>query len=699
MKKVFILLSSVFLILNSFSFSQTQKDAVLMTIGSDKVTVDEFMNVYKKNNNRDGSALDKKSLEEYLDLYTIFRLKVKEAKEMGIDTTKAFRDELTGYRKTLAQPYLTEKDAIDNMVKEAYDRMQWDIRTSHILVKMDADPAPEDTLDAYTKTILIRDFINGKTTPAALKKYETAVKTSLKISKTSPPKDTLAAFNKLNPLKSMFKLKAHDFTSVAKVVSDHNSKANGGDLGYLTGMSGQGYPYEYENAAYKAKPAEVYGPIRTSMGYHLVFVTDKRAHKELHLEHLMLLFKKGMTHADSAKMKMKIDSISGLLKKGNNFEDLAKTVSDHKETAKKGGDIGWLSMGSNFPPEFKDAAFAIKSDGLVSEPVQTRFGWHIIKRIGSRGLVPFDSLKADLKAKVQKDARASVAKDKMIAKVKTQYAFKETMPKNLSDFYAVVDSTLPAGQWKAEKAKALTKPIFTILDKTYTQQDYAMYMEKNYRVAGKIPAKRIVDALYKPFVEETVMNTKENRLEQEFPDFRMLMEEYRDGILLFNLTDQKVWTKAIKDTSGAKEYHEKNKDKFMWEERLDASVYTCKDDKTAEKVKKLLKSNKTDKDILASLNKDTIINVSIDSKLYMKGDNAMLDKTGWTPGITANETVKNKVVFANIRKVMKPTPKSYAEARGLVTSDYQSWLEKNWIDSLRKKYPVSVDRKVFDSIQ
>lgn len=461
------------------SFAQPKKDAVLMTIGNDKVTVDDFLNVYKKNNNRDGAALDKKSMEEYLDLYTIFRLKVKEAKEMGIDTTKAFRDELSGYRKTLAQPYLTEKDAIDNMVKEAYDRMQWDIRTSHLLVKMDADPSPEDTLDAYTKIILIRDFINGKPNPAALKKYETTVKTSLKISKTSPPKDTLAAFNKISPLKSMFKLKAHDFTSVTKVVSDHPSKSNGGDLGYLTGMSGQGYPYEYENAAYKAKQGVVYGPIRTAMGYHLVFVTDKRAHKELHLEHLMLLFKKGMTKDDSTKLKMKIDSISGLLNKGENFEDLAKKISDHKETGKKGGDIGWLSMGSNFPPEFKDAAFAIKDNGGISLPVQTRFGWHIIKRIGSRDLLPFDSLKSDLKAKVQKDARASVAKDKMIAKVKTQYAFKETMPKNISDFYAVVDSTLPMGQWKADKAKGLTKPMFTILDKTYTQQDFAAHIEKN----------------------------------------------------------------------------------------------------------------------------------------------------------------------------------------------------------------------------
>src|ERR1035437_1105347 len=268
----FILLPITIGIVSSSVFSQTHNnDAVLMTLGNDKVTVGDFVNVYKKNNTKE-SALDKKALEEYLNLYTVFRLKVKEARELGIDTTKAFRDELTGYRKTLSAPYLTEKDAIDNLTKEAYDRMQWDIRTSHILIKVDQDAASQDTMDAHTRISLIKDFIAGKGNIAAFKKYEAKVKVDLKISKTSPPKDTLAAFNKLNPLKKMFALKTHDFASVAKVVSEHaSSKSSGGDLGYLTGMAGMGYPYEYETAAYKAKQGEVYN-LRTSLGYHLIVV-------------------------------------------------------------------------------------------------------------------------------------------------------------------------------------------------------------------------------------------------------------------------------------------------------------------------------------------------------------------------------------------------------------------------------------------
>jgi peptidyl-prolyl cis-trans isomerase SurA len=682
---------------SSAAFAQTHNDgAVLMTIGNDKVTVGEFVSVYKKNNSKE-SSLDKKALEEYLNLYTVFRLKVKEARELGIDTTKAFRDELTGYRKTLSAPYLTEKDAIDNLTKEAYDRMQWDIRTSHILIKVDADATPQDTMDAHTRISLIKDFIAGKGNPSAFKKYEAKVNADLKISKTSPPKDTLVAYNKLNPLKKMFALKTHDFASVAKVVSEHASKSSGGDLGYLTGMAGMGYPYEYETAAYKAKQGDVYG-LRTSLGYHLVVVTDKRQHKELHLAHIMLLFKKNMSHDDSAKMKMKVDSISGFLKKGQPFEELVKKYSDHKETIKKGGDIGWIAFSSNYPNEFKDAAFALKDNGSVSEPVKTRFGWHIIKRLGDRSLLPFDSLKSDLKAKVQKDARNVVAKDMFLSKLKTQYTFKEDL-KARDEFYKAVDSTLFMGKWNAEKVSSLKKPMFWIQSKAYTQEDFAKYLEKNQRGGVQKNAPKIINSVYKQFTEETLLATKENNLEKDYPDFKMLMDEYRDGILLFNLTDQKVWSKAIKDTTGAKDFYEKNKNHFMWDERLDASIYTCKDEKSTDKVKKLIKENKSDKDILSALNKDTVINVSIESKTFSKGDNAMLDKSGWNLGTTANEKVKNKIVFANIRKIVKPTPKTYLEARGLVTSEYQTWLEKNWIDSLKQKYPVSVDKKVLDSIQ
>ncbi len=695
MKNIPIFLLSVAFLAPLVGNCQMKNEDILMTLGKDNVTVGEFVGVYKKNNNKEGASLDKKAMEDYLNLYTVFRLKVMEAKELGIDTTAAFVSELSGYKKTLAQPYMTEKEVIDNLVKEAYDRMRWDVRTSHILVGIDD---LSDTVDSYLKISIIKDFINGKPNVANLKKYEALVNKKLNISKTSAPRDTLAAFNAISPLKKMMKLKTHDFASVAKVVSEHGSKNSGGDIGYLTGLMGQGYPYEYESAAFRANKNEVYGPFRTSLGYHLIVVTDKRMHTELHLEHCMFMFRKNMTHDDSLKLKMKVDSISNAILKNKNFEEVAKSSSEHKETAKRGGDIGWLSLSSNFPEEFKQASFALTENGMISGPVKTRFGWHLIKRIASRNLPPFDSLKIELKAKVQKDVRANVAKDIMLSKLKTKYLFTETL-NAYKDFYPpVADSTLSLATWSASKAKGLTKPLFKVRDKTYTQQDFAAYIEKNSRQVAKTGPKNMIDALYQLYVEETILATRENSLESEYPEFKMIMNEYRDGILLFNLTDQKVWTKALKDTTGAKEYYEKNKEHFLWDERLDASVFTCKNKKTEEMVRKLLGKNKAESEVVSLVNKDTSMFVFVETKYFLKGENPMLDKLGWTPGVTSSELVKNKIVFANIHKILKPTPKTYAEARGLLVSEYQTGLEKEWVDSLKKKYPVSINKNVFDSI-
>ncbi|MFH1005424.1 MAG: peptidylprolyl isomerase [Bacteroidota bacterium] len=678
-------------------FGQTQNDAVLLTIGNDKITVGEFLNVYRKNNNKE-SIVDKKALDEYLDLYTLFRLKVKEAKEIGVDTTKAFLEELKGYRKTLAQPYLIEKNAVDNLVKEVYDRIQWDLRTSHILIKINPEALSQDTSDAYMRIIMIRDFLQGKTNLSAFKKYETSLKASMKISKNSSHQDSLNYSNKINPLKKMFAMKGHDFSSVAKEISDHSSKVSGGDLGYFIALSGTGYPYEYESAAYKSKAGEIVGPIRTSLGYHLILVTDKKPHQEIHISHIMLMFKKEMTKDDSLKLKSRIDSIALQLKNGKDFAELAKKISEHKETAKKGGDMGWMSRTSNFPVEFKDAGFNLKDNGSISAPINSRFGWHIIRRTAIKGVAPFDSLKFDLKNKVQKDVRISIAKDAMIIKLKAKYNFKEDINAR-NEFYKSIDSTIMTGKWKADKVSNLNKQMFSLLTQTFSQQDFAKFIEKTQHAGEKKDIQHLVNFFYKQFVDETCMNIYDSRLEIEYPEFKAVMNEYRDGILLFNLSDQEVWSKAIKDTTGAKEFYEKNKENFMWEERVDVTMYYCADEKIAEKVKKMIGQKKTEKDILNALNKDTVINVSIENKLLLKGDNAMIDETAWALGFTPNKPLKDKIFFADIHKIIKPTPKTYQESRGLVTNKYQLWLEKNWIDLLKKKYPVTVNRKILDSIQ
>lgn len=629
--------------------SLAQNDAVLMTIAGDKITVGEFLSVYKKNNYKESTSIDKKAIDTYLDMYVNFRLKVQEAREMGLDTSKAFKEELNGYRKQLSAPYLTDKDVNENLLKEAYDRMQWDVRASHILVKCAPDALPKDTLAAYQKIMKLRSRV----------------------------------------LKE-------DFNKVAKepgVSDDPSAKENGGDLGYFTAFS---MVYPFETACYSTEVGKISMPVRTQYGYHIVKVIDKKPHSEILTAHIMLKTTKGMSAEDSLKAKQKIDEIYQKAKKNEDFGALAKQFSDDHGTQSKGGELPPLSLGASFPQEFKDAALALKNDGDVSEPLRTRFGWHIIKRISVKTPVTFEESKTDLKNKISKDLRSSKGREVLLAKIKKDYAFKEDV-KALNAFYPLMDSSVFKGKWQAAKDAKLNKQMFNLQDKKFTQQDFAKYIESHQTQRPAIDFKIIVNTMYKNFVDESCIAYEETRLDIKYPEFKMLMDEYRDGILLFELTDKKVWSKAVKDTVGLKNYYENNKDKFMWDERLDATIYSCSDEKIAKIVRDMLKKKKTEKEVLAAVNKNSQLNVSAETKLFQKGDNPILDS--WTPGVTASKTVNGKIVFADIRKIMKPEPKSFNDSKGLVTAEYQSAVEKEWMDSLKKKYTVQVNKDVLSGIK
>lgn len=630
--------------------AQTNKEAVLMSIGDTKVTVAEFENVYKKNNTKDANAIDKKSLEEYLDLFVNFKLKVKEAEEMKLDTSAAFKTELAGYRKQLSQPYLTDKDVNDKLLKEAYDRMSTEVRASHILIKCAENALPKDTIAAYNKIIDLRNQINNK--------------------------------------------KA-DFATLAKQYSeDPSAKDNGGDLGYFTSLQ---MVYPFENAAFNGKVGDVSMPVRTRFGYHILNIVDRRAAQgEVLVAHIMVKTPKDMSKEDSINGQKKIDEIYQKVKAGEKFDDLAKQYSDDKGSAVKGGELPWF--GSNrMPPEFEAAAFALKNNGDVSSIMRTKYGWHIIKRINRRGIQTFDELKAELKSKVSKDSRSQAGRTSMIAKIKKEYKFKDNA-KAKSEFYAVVDSNFFNGAWKASKAAKLTKPMFNLNEKQYTQADFALFLESHQTKRAKADVKFVVDALYNQFVEESCIAYEESRLDQKYPEFKALMQEYRDGILLFDLTDRKVWSKAVKDSVGLKDFYEQTKQNYLWEQRADATIYTCLDEKVAKQVRDLLKKNKTEKEILTVVNAKSQLNLQTETKLFLPKENKLIDEN-WNPGISPNKKDGSKIIIVEVRKLLKPEPKALNESKGLVTADYQNYLEKEWIASLKKKYAVNVDKTVLSTIK
>ena len=658
MKKILIGFSALSFISIS---ALAQNDQTILVIDGKNISKAEFENVYKKNNGKE-VATDKKSLNEYMDLFINFKLKVKEAEAMGLDTVSAFKQELGGYRKQLAAPYLTDKNVNEGLITEAYERMKTEVRGSHILVK-----CAEDAL----------------------------------------PKDTLIAYNKINEYRKRA-VKGEDFAKLAVESAkdgDPSATDNKGDLGYFTSLQ---MVYPFENAAFNTKVGEVSQIVRTRFGYHILKIVDKRPNQgEMLVAHIMVRLKKEMTGLDSINAKKKIEEIYAKVKAGEKFNELAKQYSEDKQSAEKGGELNWFSAGKMPVVEFENKAFALKNNGDYSEPFMTKYGWHIVKRLDKKDLpAPFETVKAEIKQKVNKDSRSQAGRSALITRVKKENNFKEnktivkkiaTFPA-LTEFEAVIDSSYFLGKWKADKASALTKEMFSLGDKKYTQTDFAKFLETRQTRRVVSDKKFTLEQQYKNFVEESAVAFEESKLESKYPEFKALMQEYRDGILLFELTDRKVWSKAVKDTTGLKEYYEKNKNNYLWDERADVTTYKCADEKIAKEVRKMLSKKKTEKEILDVINKKSQLNLATETVMYVKGENKMIDEN-WKEGVSADIKKDDKVIILVVNKVLPKTPKLLNEAKGMVTADYQNFLEKDWLTNIRKDHTIEVKEDVLNSVK
>ncbi len=656
-----ILNASLTLLIGIFAlsaFSQSN-DPVLLQVANEKVTKNEFIKVFEKNNTQ-GEKPDNKAIEEYLDLFINFRLKVTEAKNLGMDTVKSFRDELAGYRKQLAQPYLADNLMNDRLVQEAYDRKKYDVRASHILVRVDKMAAAADTLVAWNKIMQIRKRI----------------------------------------------IKGEDFGKVAADVSEDPSakdrdangqkvKGNQGDLGFFTAFD---MVYPFESAAYNSKMNEVTMPVRTDFGYHLIKVTDKiPALGKVQLAHIMLVFPTKGTLDDSLKVADSANLAYKFLKGGSDFGDMAKKFSDDVSTSGKGGVLPWFGV-NRLLPEFTINVQKLKQKGDYSEPFQTNYGWHIIKLVDRKPIGSFEEEKDEISKRIPRSDRNMEIQNSFIVKTKANYGFTENAAA-LSELTKAVTDSIFTASWKVEQAAGLDKNLFTIGTKTYTQADFAKQLATTQRNGQKSDIAAYVQQQYYTFVNEAIAKYADSQLESEKPDFKALISEYHDGILLFDLTDKKVWSKAVKDTVGLQQYYEANKNTYMWETRLDASIITIKDPSIIKALKKQLKKGVSDDQILAKFNHDTIQKVTIERKKFLKGENMNLQNVEWKAGISEMMPLAdNENVIVVVHAVVPPEPKLLSEIRGAMTADYQNYLEKKWISELLAKYKVEVNREVFNTL-
>jgi peptidyl-prolyl cis-trans isomerase SurA len=697
----------------SLSAIAQTSEPVIMTINGKPVYKSEFENVYHKNSGKEVNK-EQKSVKEYVDLFSTFKMKVFEAEANGLDTNNSFKTELAGYRKQLAAPYLTDKNVNDALLQEAYERMKTEVKAAHILIRLTEDALPKDTIEAYTRIMIIRDALMGKNpTASKIAEYENLLKKSSSgLTKTSTHQDTTNYNAKLNAVKGItatLNSGSDKFTAAAKKTSEDPSAVdNGGDLGYFTSLQ---MVYPFENAAFKANVGEITMPVRTRFGYHILKISDKRPSQgEILTAHIMVKFAKDMGEKEKANLKTKIDEIYTKLQAGEKFEDLARQFSDDKPSAEKGGQLQWFGS-SRMPIEFEKAAFALKNNGDYSEPFMTTYGWHIVKRIDKKGLASFADMKGDLKQRIGKDSRTQAGKTSLIAKIKTENNFKENASAK-KDFLKVIDSTVYQGKWEAKKAERLgNKELFRLSNKNkvtnkdtviiYGQNDFAKYIEAHQTARAKTDHNMFLQQSYKEFVDETIINFEDAHLETKYPEFRHLLKEYRDGILLFDLTDQKVWSKAVKDTAGLREYYEKNKNNFLWDERADVTMYNCLNDKIAKEVRAMLKKNKSEKEIVETINKTSQLNVNAESITYLKGENKNVD-ANWKQGIVTTDikdSKDNKIIVLVVNKVMEKTPKTISEAKGMITADYQNYLEKEWLAYLKNKYTVKLNEDVLKTVK
>ena len=621
-------------------------DPVLFTIDGQPVPASEFSYIYAKNN-RDDADFSEASLRDYLDLYTKFKLKVREAYAMGLDTVSTLQTELAGYRKQLADSYLTDKEITDRLVDEAYKRMQEDVQVAHILIKTNPNVAT----------------------------------------------DTLAAYGKIQAIYK--RLQAGEaWDEVARKSSEDNAtKDAGGNLGYITALLPNGF-YSFETAAYETPVGQYAAPVHTTLGYHIVKVLNKRpARGELDIAHILLRVK--ADGSDDKAVKVRIDDLYAQLKAGGRFEELAKKSSEDKTTAERGGAIGPIVI-NQYEKAFEDAVYTLANDGDYTAPVRTRLGWHIIKRVRKRPMMTMDQAKRKIETQISRDERITAARQTMVNRIKKEAGY--TIDENVyNQFVSMAGEDLQTYRWQVPNVPSAT--MITLGGDSYTNIDFGNYIRNNARtrmgMAKGTANKEILDKVLADFVNEKALFYEEKNLSAKYPEFKSLMREYEEGILLFEATKVNVWDKASKDTVGLEAFHATHVNDYMWDERLEIATVTL-DSASLSQLPTIKKwAAKKPIDVVAAKAAKKKIGMTVTRKIYQKEDPLPAGIT-WAAGQKAD--LPDSTGFVSVEKVIPPTPKTLDEARGYIIADYQDQLEKDWIASLQAKYPVKVNDAVLMSL-
>ena len=625
-----------------FVGAQLNAQEVLFTVGNQSITTEEFKAVYEKNKGV-GAALDPKTPEEYLELYINFKLKIAEAYEQQRDTATEFKNEFGGYRAQLAKPYLSDQGAEDELVNQAFSRMQEEVRAAHIMIALEANALPSDTLKAYRQLLDLRkSILSGKT------KFENAAR---------------------------------------ETSADTWSAKNGGDLGYFTAFN---MVYPFESAAYELEVGDLSMPVRSQYGYHLVKLLDRRSASGIvRVRHIFFASNGKSSLQEQQRAERSANEIYTRLEGGEDFISLLEFSEDRK-TKDAMGELPEFGI-NKMMPAFEEAAFSLEAPGDYSAPVETSIGWHVIQLIEKKPLASFEELQSELKKKVKRDTRSRVGATRFMKRLKSEYDFAID-ERWLGRTMNLVDkNAFGTGTWEIPTLSR-DRVVATFANEKIYQSEVLEFWAKNQNQSSEAVRVEFLRVLFNAYSNDRMIAYEDGQLESKHADFRNLVREYKEGILLFDLTQEAVWNKAAQDSAGIANHYELIKEDYRWEDRVQATYWVTTDEKLAKKIAKWTAKNKVDK-VKELLENEDALSVAIQNGTYEKDDNSVIVAVWQQDSGTFGPIELDNGSFAvvQIDEFIPSAPKALNEIKGLVIASYQDALEKEWVNALKSKFEVNVN--------
>jgi len=628
--RVLLSITSILCFWMNFAQDQPKNTDALITINKEEISVDEFMNVYNKNIQLIEDE-DQKGIDNYLELFINYKLKIADAKSEGFDKKQSYLDEYEKYKNQLIDTYLLDKKVTSELLEEAYSRTKEEVKAQHILVR-----------------------VTGQ--------------------------DTLSALNQIREFRARFLNES--FETLKKSI--HNGNAIFVEnLGYFSAFK---MVYDFENAAYNTPIGETSQPFKTQFGYHVVKVLDKRPSKgQAEAAHIMITNKSNDTEQTA---EQRINELYRLIEQGESFENLAKQYSEDKSSAVNGGKLKPFKSGEINSELFVDTAFSLDV-GAISNPIQTKYGWHIIKLLDKKPIESFEQLKFDLDKKVKRDSRSQVIKKRMLASIMNQYQVQAPKSNTISTFYK---KNKDESGWILNESLSLENQLIKIKNRVLSYGDFLSFLNNNSKT------KKSLEDHYNTFLENNVMQYKKDQLPFENAEYANVLREYEEGLLLFDIMEEKIWNRAKNDSLGLLEHYKSNASKFISPKNISGTIARSDKKSTLKKVKNLWDKNISNDEVSKVVNAKNQ-NVIFSSGTFEIGSSLLPKNAVFETGISKIFDLDDSYVVLNILNQQPEKVLSFEDARGAVISSYQNLLEQNWIEALRAKFSFSVNQNVLNELK